>query len=203
MRFSTYIPISLMYKGQRFSNYLFYSALDVTSYKAELLDLIDEIIQFYNCADDLELQKQFITTIGDLLTRVTKFWLEKVMRPLSVTEEIPAMSRCYCYNKLAPFNTCLRDILTFSHYEESSTKIKVDIFNGPPCMSINVAAQDSTDVDKFRKYYSNLLAQNKLRPCCACCPISKDLIRDIEQQINVTVETLKDISTYKLPSVTV
>jgi len=203
MTFSSYIPVALVHQGKKFKGFIFYCSDDVTGYKADLVDLMEDIVKFFKCEDNVEVQKILMNALIEVLTRVTKFWLEEVFQPLSGTETIPAHSRCYCYNRTRYFNTCLHDLITFSHYEEDGVKLKVDVFAGPPSVSINVAALDRDDTAKFRAYYANLLRLYAQMSCCRCCPLSMDLMSDLKQLIIATKQTLSDIDDYKLPSVNV
>ena len=203
MPFTTIIPVSIIHKDNLFTSKIFYSANDVIGYKADLIDLMEDIVTFYHCEDDIELQKLLMRILTNALTRVLRFWLDEVFKPLSLTEAIPQSSRCYCEMRTRKLKTCLHDIIVFSHYDENGGKFKVDMFTGPPSMSVNVAVQDDRDIIKFRAYYANLLKVFASKPCCSCCPLSKDLMCNIEQLITATTQTLSDVDDYDLPSVTI
>jgi len=202
MSFTTNIPISIIYRSQLFTGNIFYSAVNITGYKADLVDLMEEIVKYFRCGEDVVVQRMLMRVVNNALTRVARFWLNEVFRPLSQTEIVPEYSRCWCSSIQRKLNTCLHDIITSSYYDEKGEKCKLDLFSGPPSVSINVAAQGHSEVISLRAYYANILKTFHLKPCCMCCPISKHLMKDIEQLITATNETLADVSVYQFPSTT-
>ena len=152
--------------------------------------LVDEYFEEFQVVDKDE-KRAFVNLLSTLLTRVSKFWLEKIMRPLSRELDLPERAACRCCKRNRALRRCDHDLIIYSHYDDESTaKVKVDLFSGPPSVSINVACQEDSDIDRFKRYYTLLLERYNELSCCRCCPISTDLIQDIEDHIDETEHTI-------------
>ena len=52
------------------------------------------------------------------------------------------------------------------------------------------------DIERYKRYYSLLVRQFRELPCCHCCPISKNLVREIEDHIDETERNISLISDF-------
>ena len=195
MRLASYIPIHMCYNDKiyhrRYQNY--YSAVAKTTYKWERLALVRDILEEYKVGDNLDFKKTILNDLEDVLTRVGSFWLNEIFKPVSETLELPNMTVCHCCNAQKAIKSCNHDIYTFSHYDANEGKLKVDLFAGPPTISVNVACQTEEDIERYKRYHIALVRHYQRKPCCKCCPISKQLIEDIDEQMELTVETLRSV----------
>ena len=175
-----YIPILIAHDGTTIRRLLQYNSSNLKKYDSDLRKLAYENFEEFEC-DRIEDKQEFLQTLKELITRVSKFWLYKVIVPLSEEMELPDVSVCHCCNHRQELRKCAQDLMVSSHVDEETTsRIKVDLFSAPPTISINIASQEEADIERLKRYYSHLIKRHHELPCCSCCPISKALIMDIK-----------------------
>ena len=169
-----------------FKRVIVYDSSYIRKYTADLWKLVYDYIEEFEVVDRNG-KRTFVALLSFLLTRVLKFWLEKIVKPLSHDLDLPEQAVCRCCKRNEMVRRCNHDLIIHSHYDDQSTsKIKLDLFSGPPSISINTASQEDSDIDRFKRYYTTLVARYLELPCCRCCPISTDLLQDIEDQLDET-----------------
>ena len=178
------IPLDISLKDKSFKRVLQYDSSYKRKYSIDIMRIVNDYYEEFSVVDSNE-KRAFAELLCSLLTRVLRFWLEKIFKPLSHELDLPEQAVCRCCKRIQTIRKCDHDLLISSHYDDKSTsKVKVDLFSGPPSISINTAAQEDSDIDRFKRYYTILVERYHELPCCRCCPISTDLIHDIEDQID-------------------
>ena len=187
-----YIPIKVSLEGISHEGVVQYDSSHLRRYCTDIYKFVDECFEEFGVTE-IEKKLDIVKEISLFLTRVSRFWLEKIMKPLSDELDLPEMTVCFCCRQNGILRRCVHDLIVYSHCDTSTeSKIKVDIFANPPSFSINVACQEDRDIERYKRYYSLLVKRYRELPCCHCCPISKNLILEIEDQID---ETERNIST--------
>ena len=185
-----FIPIDISLDGKSCKGLIQYDSSYLRKYSTDVWKFVDRCFEEFE-ATDTEKKQAIIILVSDLLTRVSKFWLEKVLRPLSKELDFPYRTVCRCNRSSDSLRRCAHDLITYSHYDDINlSRIKVDLFSGPPSISINVACQEDSDIERYKKYYTLLVKRFHELPCCRCCPISRCLVREIEDHVDETENTI-------------
>ena len=186
-----YIPVHVSLDGISHEAYVRYDSSHLRKYCTDIWSFVDECFEKFGATNRDE-KLNLVHQISTFLTMVSRFWLEKILRPLTDELDVPEMTICYCCRQNGALRRCLHDLIVYSHYDNVSlSKVKVDIFSNPPFFSINVACQEERDIERYKRYYSLMVRRYRELPCCHCCPISKTLVREIEDHID---ETERNIS---------
>ena len=195
-----YVPITITNNGQTENWSIQYKSLDQKSYYCRLWKILLSVFEAFGVTDEEE-KHQLLIGFESLLTNVSKFWLENVLIPVSMEIDIPTTTKCNCNYVQNGYRRCLHDIVSFSHYQKDGTfPVKVDLFAGPPYISINTACQKDADIARFKRYYIHMVQRHQVSPCCSCCPISKDFIHELEDFMKETRVTIQDMIKDLVPS---
>ena len=189
-----FIPIHIVLEGLSHKTVIEYDSSYQRKYNTVIMKFVDECFEKLKVVDKAQ-KLDIVDLISDLLTRVSKFWLEKIMRPLSQELDLPDRTVCRCCKRNDSVRRCVHDLIIYSHHDNLCTsKVKVDFFAGPPAISINVANQEEVDIERYKRYYSIMVDRYRELPCCRCCPISKSLVHEIEDHIEETETTISLIT---------
>lgn len=179
--------MNLRFDGEPFNRYIEYDSHNEAKFKMDLKKLAWEIVELSN--SDGEGRRCDIEVFKSNILRVNKFWYENIFVPVSELIILPQHNTCYCFK-----GHCAYDLFHSSHHVKDGAKVKVDIFTCPPTISINVATQSVTDVEKLKDFYVHTIKKFRQNPCCQCVPISKELLTIVGSMISVIENVLDEVA---------